>query len=38
MNIIDTYAYFQLAVLYLYQIYPNFLVSLYHSSMLGPLR
>ena len=38
MNNIGTYAYFQLEVLYLYQIYHDFLASLYHFPMLAPLQ
>ena len=38
MNIIGTYAYFQLEVLYLFQIYCDFHGSLYHFTMLSPLQ
>jgi len=37
MNIIETYAYFQLEVLYLYQIYCDFHRSLYHFTTLSHL-
>jgi len=36
MNIIGTYAYFQLEALYLYQTYCDFHRSLYHFAMLSP--